>query len=621
MSKYQTHQYDVVVVGAGGAGLRAAIEASARGARTALVCKSLLGKAHTVMAEGGVAAALANVESRDNWQVHFRDTMKGGQFLNQWEMVRLHAQEAPDRVRELEEWGAVFDRTKNGRILQRNFGGHTYPRLAHVGDRTGLEMIRTLQDRGVHQGIDVYMECTIRRILLSSPLAPRAEPRHDALPSEMPTQVAGCMGYFRESGRFVVFRAKSIVLATGGIGQCWEINSNSWEYTADGHALALWAGADLIDMEFVQFHPTGMVWPPSVRGTLITEGVRGEGGVLLNGERRRFMFGYIPDRYKGEFAESEEEATRWVQAVIVGKRPEARRPPELLTRDVVARAIRAEVRAGRGTPHGGVYLDIASRRTPEEIKRKLPGMYHQFKELADVDITQAPMEVGPTCHYMMGGVRVDPQSQQSTVPGMFAAGEVAGGLHGANRLGGNSLSDLLVFGKRAGEFAAQRAAKMAEWPRVEDEQVEQVARQSLAPLERQTGENPYALQQQLQQLMQRNVGIVRSAADLDEALEKLAELRERAATVKASGNIQFNPGWHLAQDLANMLDISEAVVRAARQREESRGAHTREDFPEASSQWAKVNLIVRQSASGIEVHRQPLSPLPPELEAIVKAKE
>src|SRR5947207_9935111 len=387
MPKYQTHEYDVVVVGAGGAGLRAAIEASARGARTALVCKSLLGKAHTVMAEGGVAAALANVDNRDNWQVHFRDTMKGGQFVNQWRMAQLHAQEAPERVRELEEWGAVFDRTKSGQILQRNFGGHTYPRLAHVGDRTGLEMIRTLQDRGVHQGIDVHMECTIRRVLKDG------------------SRVAGCMGYFRESGRFVVFRAKAVVVATGGIGQCWEINSNSWEYTADGHAMALWAGADLIDMEFVQFHPTGMVWPPSVRGTLITEGVRGEGGVLLNGERKRFMVGYLPDRYKGEFAETEDEATKWVQAVIAGKRPEARRPPELLTRDVVARAIRAEVRAGRGTPHGGVYLDIASRRTPEVIKRKLPGMYHQFKELADVDITKEPMEVGPTCHYMMGGVR------------------------------------------------------------------------------------------------------------------------------------------------------------------------------------------------------------------------
>jgi succinate dehydrogenase / fumarate reductase flavoprotein subunit len=602
MAKYQTHEYDVVVVGAGGAGLRAAIEASARGARTALVCKSLLGKAHTVMAEGGIAAALQNVDNRDNWQVHFRDTMKGGQFLNQWRMAQLHAQEAPQRVRELEEWGAVFDRTKDGNILQRNFGGHTYPRLAHVGDRTGLEMIRTLQDRGVHQGIDVHMECTIRRVL------------------KMGNQVAGCMGYFRESGRFVVFRAKSVVLATGGIGQCWEINSNSWEYTADGHAIALWAGADLIDMEFVQFHPTGMVWPPSVRGTLITEGVRGEGGVLRSVDGRRFMFLYIPDRYKGEFAETEGEATKWVQAVIANKRPDARRPPELLTRDVVARAIRAEVRAGRGTPHGGVYLDIASRRTPDEIKRKLPGMYHQFKELADVDITKEPMEVGPTCHYMMGGVRVDPVTQESTVPGLFAAGECGGGLHGANRLGGNSLSDLLVFGQRAGEFAAARAKQMPEWPCIDDAEIDRIAQESLAPLERPHGDNPYTLHQELQQLMQRNVGIVRSAADLDEALIKLAVLRSRAAKVKASGNILFNPGWHLALDLSNMLDISEAVVRAAQIRQESRGAHTREDFPDASADWGEVNLIVRQTPGGITVEKVPLPPLPPELDAIVKAK-
>jgi succinate dehydrogenase / fumarate reductase flavoprotein subunit len=602
MPKYQTHEYDVVVVGAGGAGLRAAIEASARGAKTALVCKSLLGKAHTVMAEGGIAAALANTDARDQWQVHFRDTMKGGQFLNQWRMAQLHAQEAPERVRELEEWGAVFDRTKDGRILQRNFGGHTYPRLAHVGDRTGLEMIRTLQDRGVHQGIDVHMECTVRRVLKTR------------------DRVSGCMGYFRESGRFVVFRAKALVLATGGIGQAWEINSNSWEYTADGHAMALWAGADLIDMEFVQFHPTGMVWPPSVRGTLITEGVRGEGGVLLNGERKRFMFQYIPDRYKGEFAETEEEATRWVQAVIAGKRPEARRPPELLTRDVVARAIRAEVRAGRGTPHGGVYLDIASRRTPEEIKRKLPGMYHQFKELADVDITTEPMEVGPTCHYMMGGVRVDPETQESTLPGLFAAGECGGGLHGANRLGGNSLSDLLVFGNRAGQSAAVRAREMPEWPMIDEAEIERVAKESLAPLEREQGPNPYALHQELQQLMQRNVGIVRSAADLEEALVKLADLRSRADKVRCLGNIQFNPGWHLALDLANMLDISEAVVRAALLRQESRGAHTREDFPEASGEWGKVNLIVRQTAAGIEVHRQSLPPLPDDLAAIIKEK-
>src|SRR5712691_843359 len=439
MDTYETHEYDVVVIGAGGAGLRAAIEASAAGGKAALVCKSLLGKAHTVMAEGGIAAALASVDARDSWQVHFRDTMKGGKYLNQWRMAQLHAQEAPARVLELQEWGAVFDRTPAGGILQRNFGGHQFPRLAHVGDRTGLEMIRTLQDRGVHQGIDVFMECTMRWILKDG------------------QHVSGAFGYWRDSGRFVLFRAKAIVLATGGIGRCWEINSNSWEYTADGHAMALWAGADLIDMEFVQFHPTGMVWPPSVRGTLITEGVRGEGGVLKNNAGQRFMFDNVPDMYKAEFADTEDEANRWVEAVIAGRRPDARRPPELLTRDIVARAIRREVRAGRGSPHGGVFLDIASRRNAAEIIRKLPSMYHQFKELADVYITKEPMEVGPTCHYMMGGVRVHPESQESTVPGLFAAGEVGGGLHGANRLGGNSLSDLLVFGKRAGEFAAQHA--------------------------------------------------------------------------------------------------------------------------------------------------------------------
>jgi succinate dehydrogenase / fumarate reductase flavoprotein subunit len=602
MDKYETHEYDVIVVGAGGAGLRAAIEASARGAKTALVCKSLLGKAHTVMAEGGIAAALANVESRDRWEVHFRDTMKGGKFLNQWRMAQLHAQEAPDRVHELEEWGAVFDRTKDGRILQRNFGGHTYPRLAHVGDRTGLEMIRTLQDKGVHQGIDVHMECTVRWILKDGP------------------RVAGCFGYQRETGRFVVFRGKAIVLATGGIGRCWEVNSNSWEYTGDGHAMAMWAGADLIDMEFVQFHPTGMVWPPSVKGTLITEGVRGEGGVLLNGQRERFMFRYIPDMYRGEFAETEEEATRWVQAVIAAKRPDARRPPELLTRDVVARAIRREVREGRGSPHGGVFLDIASKRTPEEIKRKLPGMYHQFKELADVDITQDPMEVGPTCHYMMGGVRVHPETQESTVSGLFAAGEVGGGMHGSNRLGGNSLSDLLVFGKRAGEFAAQHAAGTASLPNVNQDEVQQIARESLAPFDRAEGENPYTLHEELRGVMQTYVGIVRSEEDLHIALTKLDELRSRAASVKIGGNIQYNPGWHLALDMKNMLDVSEAVTRAALERTESRGAHTREDFPDSDADWGKVNMIVRKTSAGIEVARESLPEMPAELKQLLESE-
>jgi succinate dehydrogenase / fumarate reductase flavoprotein subunit len=601
MDKYQTFEYDVVVVGAGGAGLRAAIESSALGAKTALVCKSLLGKAHTVMAEGGVAAALANVDSRDDWKVHFRDTMRGGKFLNQWRMAQLHAQEAPARVRELEEWGAVFDRTKDGRILQRNFGGHTYPRLAHVGDRTGLEMIRTLQDKGVHQGIDVHMECTIRWILKDG------------------TRVAGCFGYQRESGRFVVFRAKAVVLATGGIGRCWEITSNSWEYTADGHAMAMWAGADLIDMEFVQFHPTGMVWPPSVRGTLITEGVRGEGGVLVNGKGERFMFGYIPDMFKGEFAETEEEANRWVQSVIAGERPTARRPPELLTRDVVARAIRREIREGRGSPHGGVFLDIASRRNAEDIKKKLPSMYHQFKELADVDITAAPMEVGPTCHYMMGGVRVHPETQESTVPGLYAAGEAAGGMHGANRLGGNSLSDLIVFGKRAGEYAAKQATSTS-LGQINQDEVERVAAESLRMFGDTPGENPYAVHEELRSVMQSLVGIVRTEEDLTTALTKIAELRGRAAKAKVGGNIQYNPGWHLALDLRNMLDISEAVTRAALERKESRGAHTREDFPDSSPEWAKVNVIVRQTREGIQVVREPLPEMPAELQQLVKGE-
>ena len=603
MPSYETHEYDVVVVGAGGAGLRAAIEASARGARTALICKSLLGKAHTVMAEGGIAAAMANVDTRDQWQVHFRDTIKGGKFLNQWRMAQLHAQEAAERVNELEQWGAVFDRTKDGRILQRNFGGHTYPRLAHVGDRTGLEMIRTLQDRGVHQGIDVHMECTIRRVLKDG------------------DRVAGCFGYRRETGRFVVFRAKAIVLATGGIGRCWAVSSNSWEYTGDGHAMAMWAGAELIDMEFVQFHPTGMVWPPSVQGTLITEGVRGEGGVLVNGHGHRFMFNCIPDMFRGEFAETEEEASRWIQAVIAGRRPDARRPPELLTRDVVARAIRREVREGRGSPHGGVFLDIASRRTPAEIKRKLPSMYQQFKELADVDITCAPMEVGPTCHYMMGGVHVDPDTQESTVRGLFAAGEVAGGMHGANRLGGNSLSDLLVFGRRAGQFAAESAQRNASLAQVDPDEVNQVVGESLAPFERSEGENPYAVHEELRSTMQNLVGIVRTQEELQRALGELEQLRQRAQRVKIGGNIQYNPGWHLALDLKNMLDVSEAVTRAALERKESRGAHTRDDFADSDARWAKLNLIVRQGTAGIEVSQKSLPEMPPELRKLLEESE
>lgn len=603
MHKYETHEHDVVVIGAGGAGLRAAIEASAAGARTALVCKSLLGKAHTVMAEGGVAAALASADDRDSWETHFHDTLKGGKYLNQYRMAQLHALEAPERVRELQEWGAVFDRTRAGGISQRNFGGHTYPRLAHVGDRTGLEMIRTLQDQGVHAGIDVFMEATVRHIL-----------------TDDDGHVAGAMGYWRESGRFVVFRGKSIVLATGGIGRCWDITSNSWEYTADGHALALWAGAELIDSEFVQFHPTGMVWPPSVKGTLITEGVRGEGGVLRNSEGQRFMFDNIPEMFQGDYAETEEEATRWVEAVIADKRPDARRPPELLTRDVVARAIRREVRAGRGTPHGGVYLDIASKRSPEAIKRKLPSMYHQFKELANVDITTDPMEVGPTCHYTMGGVRVDPDSQETRVPGLFAAGEVAGGMHGANRLGGNSLSDLIVFGKRAGEYAASHAAGRDEFADVDQQDVDQQAETMLAPFHRETGENPFELHEDLRRMMQDKVGIVRTQDDLSSALDDIATLRERVASVRIGGNIGFNPGWHLALDLDNMLDISEAVTKSALMREESRGAHTREDFPDSDDQaWGKQNLITSQDEDGnVQVRPEPLPEMPDELKELIQ---
>jgi succinate dehydrogenase / fumarate reductase flavoprotein subunit len=600
MPKYRTFEYDVVVVGAGGAGLRAAIAASSHGARTALVCKSLLGKAHTVMAEGGIAAALANVDTRDDWRAHFRDTMKGGKFLNHWRMAQIHAQEAPERVRELEQWGAVFDRTPDGQILQRNFGGHTYPRLAHVGDRTGLEMIRTLQDRGVHLGIDVHMECTIRSILKAA------------------ARVAGCFGYERESGRFIIFRSPAVILATGGIGRCWAVTSNSWEYTADGHAMALWVGADLIDMEFVQFHPTGMVWPPSVQGTLITEGVRGEGGVLLNNLGQRFMFDNIPPMFQGEFAESEEESNRWVEAVVAGRRPEARRPPELLTRDVVARAIRKEVRAGRGSPHGGVFLDIASRRAAADIKRKLPSMYHQFKELADVDITREPMEVGPTCHYMMGGVRVNPETQESTVPGLFAAGEVAGGLHGSNRLGGNSLSDLLVFGNRAGEHAARYAAGCGAPGDIDYSEVERLAAEMLAPFAQSAGESPFAIEDELRELMQNYVGIVRNEEDLRVALEKLAELRRRAARVRVTGNIQYNPGWHLALDLKNMLDISETVTRAALARKESRGAHTRDDYAESDPDLGRINIVCRQSDRGFELACEPLAEMPDELKRLLK---
>ena len=588
--KYETHEYDMIVIGAGGAGLRAAIEASAQGVRTALICKSLLGKAHTVMAEGGIAAALGNVYPEDNWQVHFRDTMRGGKMLNNWRMAQLHAQEAPARVVELEAWGALFDRTKDGRILQRDFGGHRYARLAHVGDRTGLEMIRTLQQHAVHKGLDVFMECTIIRLLKDGERA------------------CGAFGYWRETGRFVVFKAKAVVLATGGIGKAWKITSNSWEYTGDGHALAYGVGADLIDMEFVQFHPTGMVWPPSVRGILVTEGVRGDGGTLKNALGERFMFKYIPEFFRAETAETEAEADGWYT-----DKKKNRRTPDLLPRDEVARAIVAEIKAGRGSPHGGVFLDIASRRDPETIKRRLPSMYHQFKELADVDITRQPMEVGPTCHYAMGGVRVDADTTAATVPGLFAAGEVAGGMHGANRLGGNSLSDLVVFGRRAGLYAAEYAKRFPGSLTVDAGQLEAIARGCLEPFQRSGDENPYTIHQDLQECMQILVGIIRNEGELKKALEELAVLRQRKRRVRVDGNRQYNPGWHLAMDLHSMLTVSEAVARAALERKESRGAHTREDHPRMDPKFGSVNVVVRRVRDEMTMSQEPLPRMPEEL--------
>jgi succinate dehydrogenase / fumarate reductase, flavoprotein subunit len=594
MADYESHAFDVVVVGAGGAGLRAAIEASTQGARTAVVCKSLLGKAHTVMAEGGIAAALANVYPEDNWKVHFRDTMRGGKLLCNWRMAQIHAQEAPERVLELEEWGALFDRTPDGRILQRDFGGHRYARLAHVGDRTGLEMIRTLQHRAVQAGIEVFMECTITRLLADG------------------GRIAGALGYWRESGRFVVFRAPAIVLATGGVGKAYKVTSNSWEYTGDGHALALWAGADLIDMEFVQFHPTGMVWPPSVRGILVTEGVRGDGGVLRNARGDRFMFRYIPEMFRAETAETEEEADRWYTD------RSARRTPDLLPRDEVARAINTEIKEGRGSPHGGVYLDIATRRDPDDITRRLPGMYHQFLQLADVDITKAPMEVGPTCHYVMGGVRVDAETQTSTVPGLFAAGEVAGGMHGANRLGGNSLSDLLVFGQRAGRGAADYGQRVMVRPLVNTSEVEDLVRRALEPFVAVGTENPYTIQQDLQECMQTMVGIIRTEGELTKALDELAVLRERARRLRVEGHRLFNPGWHLALDLVSLLAVSECIARAALERSESRGAQTREDYPGTDPELGKVNVVVRQRDGELVLAREPLPPIPDELQALLE---
>jgi succinate dehydrogenase / fumarate reductase flavoprotein subunit len=602
---FETFNYDVLVIGAGGAGLRAAIEASAAGVKVGLICKSLLGKAHTVMAEGGVAAALANVDDRDSWKVHFADTMRGGQYVNNWRMAELHAKESPDRVRELEAWGAVFDRTADGRILQRNFGGHRYPRLAHVGDRTGLELIRTLQDQGVHRGIDVHMEFTVVRLLTTDGRA------------------AGIVGYERERGRFKVFNAAAVVLATGGTGRAYKITSNSWEGTGDGHSLAYHAGAELMDMEFVQFHPTGMIWPPSVQGILVTEGVRGEGGILLNSEGRRFMFDSIPDNYRSQTADNEDEGWRYVQGD-----KNARRPPELLTRDHVARCIMREVKAGRGSPRGGVFLDIAwiKKRLPnseEHIRRKLPSMYHQFKELADIDITKEPMEIGPTTHYIMGGVRVDGDTQMSTVPGLFAAGECAAGINGANRLGGNSLSDLLVFGKRAGEYAAQFAGQNK--PAATDPAaIKAAVDDAVTPFDqaRGNGENPYAVQSALQEMMQNLVGIVRTESEMQQALTELASLKARAATATVSGHREYNPAWHTALDLRHLLTVSEAITRSAIERKESRGGHFREDFPDKGAEFATFNIITRKSADGsMEVRRRPNPEMPAELKQIIEDQQ
>ena len=596
MADYESHDYDVIVIGAGGSGLRAAIAAKEAGARTAVVCKSLLGKAHTVMAEGGIAAAMGNTWAEDNWRVHFRDTMRGGKMLNHWRMAQLHAQEAPDRVWELESWGALFDRTKEGKISQRDFGGHRYARLAHVGDRTGLEMIRTLQQRAVAIGIDVFMECTITELFKDG------------------DRISGAFGYWRESGRFIAFEAPAVILATGGIGKSFKVTSNSWEYTGDGHALAMEAGAPLVNMEFVQFHPTGMVWPPSVRGILVTESVRGDGGVLRNSEGKRFMFDYIPEFFKAETADTEEEADRWYDDHVNN-----RRPPELLPRDEVARAINSEVKAGRGTPHGGVYLDIASRRSAEFIQKRLPSMYHQFKELADVDITKEPMEIGPTCHYVMGGVEVDPDTQMSKVPGLYAAGEVAGGMHGANRLGGNSLGDLLVFGKRAGEDAAAYAARVvSSRPKIADESVTAAEKSALAPFEREGGENPYTVQRDLQETMHNLVGIIRTADEVTQALSRIEEFKGRVANLSVEGHRQYNPGWHLSIDLKNMLLVSECIARAALDRKESRGGHTRDDYPATDPSWGKVNVLCRlnDARTGVEVFHQDLPEMPDDLKQL-----
>lgn len=598
ISEIETIEQDVLIVGAGGAGLSAAIEASSQGMSTGIVMKSLLGKAHTVMAEGGIAAALANVDARDHWKIHFRDTMRGGKFLNVWRMAELHAKLSPDRVRLLEAWGAVFDRTGKGLINQRNFGGHRYPRLAHVGDRTGLEMIRTLQDHGIHKGIQMYMECTALDLLKNAQ-----------------GEVCGLVCMWREKGSFVIFKSKAVILATGGGGKAWDVTSNSWEYTGDGYAMAYEAGAELMDLEFNQFHPTGMVWPLSVKGILVTESVRGEGGILLNNQGTRFMFNYIPERFRSETADSKEEASRW----LAGD-PKARRPPELLTRDVVARAINEEVKAGRGSEHGGAYLDIATQRSAEDIKKKLPSMYHQFKVLAELDITREPMEVGPTCHYFMGGIRVDANTTMSSVPGLFACGECAAGMHGANRLGGNSLSDLLVFGYLSGKHASEYAGNKKGFTKIEDGQVQDIIRNATAILNRESGANPYLLHQELEQIMQKHVGIIRTAKELNYGISQLEKLKKDYATVKAKGASQFNPGWHEALSLRNLLITAEAVARAALQREESRGAHTREDFPGEQQEWLGYNIVTTKGKDGSMKLQKVKRPAPDkELERIAQS--
>ena len=600
--KYIVHEHDVVIIGAGGAGLRAAIEASNSGVSVAMICKSMLGKAHTVMAEGGAAAALGNKDPRDNWQTHFRDTMKGGKYLNDWRMAKIHAQQAPDRIRELETWGAVFDRTPKGLTNQRNFGGHTYPRLAHIGDATGLELIRTLQEKGVHMGMDIFMEFTVRKLFKTE------------------GKISGCFAYDRNDGSLHVFKAKTIVMATGGATRCWAVCSGSWEYTGEGYALAYWAGAEMGDMEFIQFHPTGMIWPPSVKGILVTEGVRGEGGMLTNSEGKRFMFDYVPEMYKDEFADTEEEALEWVSEIVDGKLATVRRPPELLTRDVVAKAINSERDAGRASAHGGAYLDI-SWREPDQVRKKLPGMYHQFKELAAVDITTEKMEVGPTAHYVMGGIKVHPETQETTVARMFAAGEAATGLHGANRLGGNSLSDLIVFGKIAGENAALLAKDVKEFLPIDSNEIENAIEETLSPLSRTNGENPAKVVEDLREMMQHKVGIIRTEKLLKEALKNLDDLEERAQNTSAGTSRIYNPGWHQALEIDAMIDVSRMCTLAALHREESRGGHTRDDFPTPDYRyWGKINSVITKK-DGMEIEHRRYPPIDEELKKLLDIED